>query len=140
MRAVCNDRVVGRDRRRNGSRSGSARRLERRRNGWSAESASMADVGPGVRLAGLDESLMALDRLDPGLEWKAVAGMVVPLFQRVRPYPAGFPDAVRHVLPSGISVTFGIDTGPSFIHVTAQMIAGWKLGVGDVVDRAMRNL
>src|SRR5437867_1499132 len=132
--------AMGRDRRKQGLRPGSARHGGRRRNGWAVESLSVAEVGPGISVPSLEEALAALDDFEPGLGWPAVEGRIVPLFQRIRPYPPGFPEAVRHLLPSGISVTLGIDAGPSFIHVTAAMLADWRRDVGDAVEQAMGNL
>ena len=108
--------------------------------GWTIDSISESLLGPGVRAASLEEALAALENLQPDLDWAGVSDQVIPLFQRLRPYPPGFPDAVRHVLPSGISVTFGIDTGPAFLHVTPEIIEGWGRTVGQVADRALRNL
>src|SRR5437773_164706 len=85
------------------SAPGSARHGGRRRNGWAVESLSVAEVGPGISVPSLEEALAALDNLDAGLGWPTVERRIVPLFQRIRPYPPGFPEAVRHLLPSGIS-------------------------------------
>jgi hypothetical protein len=116
------------------------KRRRRRDSGWTIESISEAELGPGMRAASVEEALAALEQFDHGLEWPAVADVVIPLFQRVRPYPPGFPEAARHVLSSGISVTFGIDTGPAFLHVTPEMVEGWGESLASVAERAIVNV
>jgi hypothetical protein len=93
-----------------------------------------------MRAASVEEAMAALANMPGGLDWKGAAGVVVPLFQRVRPYPPGFPEGVRHVLPPGISVTFGVDTGPAFVHVTPEVLARWERSIGEVAECALENL
>ena len=104
------------------------------------ERAASVPVGQGIRAASVEEAVAALQQFDAGLPWARVANLVVPLFQRIRPYPPGFPEPVRHMLPSGISVTFGVDTGPAFVHVTAEILADWGRSVAEVAEEAIANL
>src|SRR4051794_15393812 len=108
------------------TRDRTARRPELRaasNDGWTIEGLAAAPVGPGIRAASLEEAISALQQFDSGLPWKRASSLVVPLFQRIRPYPPGFPEPVRYLMPAGVSVTFGVDAGPAFIHVTAEIVA-----------------
>jgi hypothetical protein len=97
----------------------------RREEGWAVIDVRSAPLGAGIRCASIEEVLAALKGFDPDLGWDAVAPNVIPLFQRVRPYPADFPEAVRTILAPGVSVSFAIDMGPAFTPVTAEfMTAG----------------
>ena len=112
----------------------------RRDTGWAVIDVRSAPLGPGVTCATIEDVLAALQGFDPDLGWDSVADNVIPLFQRVRPYPAEFPEAVRTILPPGLSVSFGIDMGPAFTHVTADFMERWCLTIGELTDRALANL
>src|SRR5262249_597695 len=135
--------VMARDRRRpagKGHRRGSGA------HGWSIRAASAAPLGPNMQSASLEAALAAMDRLDPPLPWQAPPSPPLPLLHPprrcppLRPYPPGPPEAGRHVLPPGVSVPFGIDTGPSFIHVTSELLANWDRRLADVAVQGLHNL
>jgi hypothetical protein len=111
-----------------------------REDGWAVIDVRSAPLGPGVTCASIEEVLAVLQGFDPDLGWNAIADDVIPLFQRVRPYPPEFPEAVRTILPPGISVSFAIDVGPAFTHITAEFLERWGLTVGAVAERAIANL
>src|SRR5690348_16308008 len=74
--------------------------------GWDLRSmdvvASDAPVGPDVEVPGLDELNEALRAFDRGLPWPLVRPRLLPLFESVRPYPAGMPDPLRSLVPTGV--------------------------------------
>ena len=89
--------------------------------------------------ASVDEVLAAMKGFHPDRGWAAVADRAIPMFQRVRPYPPGFPEPVRVVLPPGVSVTFALDMGPAFSH-RQDALRRWGVSIDDVRDRALANL
>lgn len=111
-----------------------------REDGWALVDMQSAPLGPGITSASLEEVLAALQGYDPADGWDAVADNVIPLFQRVRPYPSDFPEGVRTIVPPGVSVSFAIDVGPAFTHITAESLKLWNVSLGDVRDRAFANL
>jgi hypothetical protein len=90
--------------------------------------------------ATLEEALAAFQRLDPDLAWPSISELVIPLFQRMRPYASGFPEAVRALVPPGVSVTFAIDAGPAFTHISEDLLGRWGLPLSDVIAQAFANL
>ncbi len=97
-------------------------------------------VGPNIKVASLEEVKAAMERFSDGLPWKEVRDAVVPVFERLRPYPPAMPEALRMVVPPGVSVGFGIDTGPAFVVVSREMLDGWGLDQEAVLEKALRNL
>ena len=97
-------------------------------------------VGTGVVMVSPKEVLAALETLPPELAWPDVADRVVPLFERMRPYPAGTPPLARVMLPPGVLAGFGIDIGPAFVSVSAEMLHRWGLPAADVAAQALVNL
>jgi hypothetical protein len=97
-------------------------------------------AGPGVVSASLEEVLAAMEDVPEGLEWAELADQVVPIFQRVRPYPPGMPEQLRIVVPPGLSVGFGVDIGPAFLNVSPEMLEGWGRTADEVLSRALQNL
>jgi hypothetical protein len=97
-------------------------------------------VGPDVVTASLDEVLAAIESVPADLDWRAIAERIVPLFQRVRPYPPGNPEPLRILVPPGLSVGFGIDVGPAFVNVDAGMVERWGLNEAELFARALDNL
>lgn len=97
-------------------------------------------AGPDVRVAGLEEVLGSLGGLSADLPWADVAPLVVPLFERVRPFLPAPSERVTSVVPPGIPITLGIDLGPAFAHVTASMVETWPVSSADVTAQALANL
>ncbi|HEU4573102.1 MAG TPA: hypothetical protein VFR93_10480 [Candidatus Limnocylindrales bacterium] len=102
--------------------------------------ASDAPVGPDVEVPGLDELDEALRAFDKELPWPLVRSRLLPLLERVRPYPAGTPDPLRSLVPPGVMVSLGIDVGPAFIHVTRQILDRWDRSLADLVAQAIANV
>jgi hypothetical protein len=97
-------------------------------------------VGPNIVTARPEEVMAAMATLPDTLAWETLAARVVPLFERVRPYPPGLPDPLKVVLPPGLRVGFGVDLGPAFVTVSQEMVAGWPVSAADVAARALANL
>lgn len=110
-----------------------------RRRDWTIETFP-APGDPDMTPPEVELVLGALEAIGEDLPWSAVADRVVPLFQRLRPYPPGYPEPVRRMLPSGVSVTYGVDAGPAFIHVTEELLERWHTSMDEVADLAVANL
>jgi hypothetical protein len=118
-----------------------SRHKRQRSGGWSVASVYEGPVaGPNVVSASLEEVLAAMETVPAGLEWNEVADQVLPLFQRVRPYPAGMPEQVRVVVPPGLTIGLGVDIGPAFLNVSPEMLESWGQSRDAVVAQALRNL
>lgn len=97
-------------------------------------------IGPDLVTASLDEVLRAIEAVPADLNWPTLADRVVPIFQRVRPYPPGQPEPLRILVPPGLSVGFAIDIGPAFLNVDAEMIERWSLTQAELLAQALDNL
>jgi hypothetical protein len=71
--------------------------------------------------------------------WPAARDAVVPLLARSR-RPTPLVRLVTVVLEPGLSVGFGVDLGPMFMHVTEELLGGWQTDVGELTRRAVGNL
>lgn len=97
-------------------------------------------VGPGIHLPDIDEVLRAArDVPDPG-DWEAIAAGIVPIFERLRPFPFDVGQPLAAVLPPGVSVGIGYDFGPAFMKVTRELAARWPVSEREIVERALVNL
>ena len=96
--------------------------------------------GPDVVSASIDEVMAAIESVPHGLEWSDLADRVIPVFQRVRPYPPGMPEPVRVIVPPGLSVGFGVDIGPAFLGVHEDMLDSWPVTAPELLERALANL
>jgi hypothetical protein len=108
--------------------------------GWELMFVPGPPVGPNVRTSSLGDIAEALAGLPGDLGWTDVEFRVLPLFQRVRPYPPGFPEPIVTIVPPGLPVGLGVDIGPGHVHISSAMVEGWSMTVGDVTARAMVNL
>lgn len=97
-------------------------------------------MGPDVVTPTIDEVMDALERMPTELSWPTAAERVVPLLARVRPYPPEAPLPLQTVLAPGISVGFGVDIGPAFINLSAEMLADWAVPIHELTARALGNL
>jgi hypothetical protein len=97
-------------------------------------------AGPNIRSASVEDVLAALEAAPTPDDWPGLAPMLVPMFQRLRPYDGAFPDALRVVVPPGISVSIGVDVGPALMHVTPEIAANWGVGTDEIVRRALVNV
>jgi hypothetical protein len=109
---------------------------------WQLAAISYADqaLGPGIVSASPEEVLDAAQRLPPDLDWKSVAVHIVPLFERMRPYPAGSPPRVQAIVAPGVTIGFGIDFGPAFITVSPELIEHWSMSASDLAAHSLANV
>lgn len=129
-------------------RSDKAERRKRRKRshhdhgGWQVESVhySGRTFGPGVEAASAAEVFAAIQHLPPELDWSAISSRVVPLFERVRPYPPEMPERAQAIVGPGVTVGFGIDFGPAFVAVTPEMVERWSMSVADLAAHAVARL
>jgi hypothetical protein len=96
--------------------------------------------GPNVESASLAEVLAAANELGSGLDWRVAAPRLLPMFERVRPYPPGTPEPLRVVVPPGLTVGLGIDIGRAFITVGQGLIADWPVSLADATAQALANV
>lgn len=99
-----------------------------------------APAGPHIHSASLDEVLAAMRSVPPADDWPSLAPLLVPIFQRLRPYDDAFPEPLRTIVPPGISVSFAIDIGPALMHVTTDIAQTWGISVEALTARAMANI
>lgn len=98
------------------------------------------EPGPDIVSASIDDVMAAIESVPQGLEWADLADRVIPVFQRVRPYPPGMPEPIRVVVPPGLSVGFGVDIGPAFLGVHTDILDGWPVTAAELLERALANL
>jgi hypothetical protein len=115
-------------------------RRSQRRSGLRIDRIVSVPAGPNIRSASVEQVLAALEAAPPPHDWVGLAPLVVPMFQRLRPYDGAFPDALRIVVPPGISVSIGVDVGPALMHVTPEIAEQWGVGVDEIVGRALANV
>ena len=97
-------------------------------------------LGPGVVSASPAEVLAAMEQLPAELNWETVAARIVPLFERVRPYPPNMPKRVQAIVGPGVTIGFGIDVGPAFITVSPELLDSWSVTAGDLAAQSLANL
>jgi hypothetical protein len=110
--------------------------------GWRVDGVHYSDrmVGPGVEVPSPADVFAALEQLPPELDWPTVSQRVVPLFERVRPYPPQMPARAQAIVPPGVTIGFGIDLGPGFVAVTPEMVEGWAMSVADLAAHAIARV
>lgn len=97
-------------------------------------------MGPHVTGASPAEVLAAFEELPADLPWPCVSSLVLPLFERVRPYPAGYPPHLEAIVPPGLKVSLALDIGPGLLHITSEMLDRWGLSLADLTAIALANL
>lgn len=123
------------------------RRVRRKRadrsrgNRWRVElHPSDRPLGPGLVMATPEEVMAALDSVPVEPTWSQIAARVMPLLERVRPYPRETPARAQAFVPPGLTVGFGVGIGPAFITITTEMIERWQMRPADVAAQALANL
>ena len=84
--------------------------------------------------------MAALESVPRALDWPDVRDHIVPVFPRIRPYPEGMPEPLRVVAPPGVAVGFGIDVGPAFMSVSAELLERWPISEEALLQHALTNL
>lgn len=117
-------------------------RPNRRRpsNGLTIDHIVSVPTGPGIRSASLEEVVDAVQAVPPPEDWPALAPMLVPIFQRLRPYFDAFPEPLRVLVPPGISISFAIDIGPALLHVNPELAGKWPVSIAEITERALANV
>jgi hypothetical protein len=111
-----------------------------RRSGLRIDRIVSVPAGPNIRSASVEDVMKALEAVPAPDDWPGLAPLLVPMFQRLRPYDGAFPDALRVVVPPGISVSIGVDVGPALMHVTPEIAETWGVDVDEIVRRALANV
>jgi hypothetical protein len=97
-------------------------------------------VGPGIHSPGFDEVMAAIGSAPDPADWETVAGFLLPVFPRRRPFPFGAPEPLRVRMPPGVLVSFGIDLGPAIAYVHEDMLARWPVSPDGLAAIAVANL
>ena len=112
----------------------------RRRNSFTIDRIVSVPTGPGIHGASVEEVVEAVQAVPAPDDWPALAPMLVPIFQRLRPYFDAFPEPLRVLVPPGISISFAIDIGPALLHVSPDIAAKWPVSVDEMTERALENI
>lgn len=128
---------------RHASKSGKAERRSRR----SARAGSKHDRGLAISSLGgsvdpgfLRRTMAAFDAFDPTAPWVEIAPLVLPLLRRVR---HAFPVEAAPIylrVPPGVWAGFGIDMGPAWAHVSADLLRRWEVDEATLLGTALDNL
>jgi hypothetical protein len=82
-----------------------------------------------------------LSRIDRGgLTWEDVAGDILPVFERARPFTYEVEPPAHAVVPPGVTIGFGVDLGLAFARVGAAQLEDWPVDIAGLTERALRNL
>ena len=128
------------------SRKRASRRADRGRGGrlgkaWKIQSIHLSDevAGPNVIVPSLEEMLTAFHSMPEELDWDGVAAQIIPVIPRVRPYAAGFPDAIRRSCRQALR-SDSDRHGPRVHQRHPGAARRWSISIGDVTARALVNL
>src|SRR5262249_2843807 len=86
------------------------------------------------------EVVAAWDTLPAQLAGHDVPAQVRPRFVRRRPMPPGADRPLTFRVPPGINVCLGLDIGPAFLYVGANVLSEWPVSRDEALERAMGNL
>src|SRR5262245_9334359 len=107
---------------------------------WSLVAHEGPPPGRQVVSASLSEVLAAFEAVPDELDWPSLRDRVLPILPRLRPLPPGAPEPLRTIVAPGVSVGFGVDIGPAFMSVTAELVDRWAVSIGDLTATALVNL
>jgi hypothetical protein len=77
---------------------------------------------------------------DHGLTWRDIAGDVLPVFERARPFTYDVEPPAHAVVPPGVTIGFGVDLGLAFARVGTAQLDEWPVDLAGLTERALRNL
>jgi hypothetical protein len=77
---------------------------------------------------------------DHGLTWQDIAGDVLPVFERARPFTYDVEPPAHAVVPPGVTIGFGVDLGLAFARVGTAQLDEWPVDLAGLTERALRNL
>ena len=87
-----------------------------------------------------DDVWRAIESLPPDLAWDDVREGLRPVFVRRRPLPPGMDRPVSFPTGIGVNVALGIDIGPAFVYVGAEMLEAWPVTSNQAFEMALANL
>ena len=99
----------------------------------------MGDGRPAVIAASVDELMAALEQLTD-VSWATIRPLVLPIFQRRRPFAFPTPPAAVCIVAPGVSIGFAADLGPALVHVHEELLVRWRVDLEEVHEAAFRNL
>ncbi len=101
-----------------------------------------AEGGHGTAVHGPTraEVRSAIDSLPPDLDWASLRHALRPVFVRRRPLPPGAERPVTFRAGPGLTVALGVDIGPAFLYVGANVLEAWPVSTDDAFEQAMANL
>ena len=82
----------------------------------------------------------AIESLPPELDWASLQHRLRPVFVRRRPLPPGVERPVTFRVDPGLIVALGVDIGPAFLYVGANVLETWPVSADDAFAQAMANL
>jgi hypothetical protein len=92
-----------------------------------------------VATATMDSVLDAIEAIDLGQGWEAIAPALMPLLPRRRPLPPMDPPLSRVVAP-GLRISYGVDVGPAFWYVSEKQLPDWGVSADELAARAVANV
>jgi len=101
---------------------------------------SDAPVGPDIVLPPLEDVLQAIAGAPAADDWQAIRKVVVPIFLRARPFPAGYPATLTALVPPGVLVAFAAHVGPALLMITKQQLAVLGITQTELVAEGLANL
>jgi hypothetical protein len=111
-----------------------SRRAVRARQGRSTTPQSMI-VGPTPA-----EVRSAIEGLPQNLDWTSLRHGLRPVFVRRRPLPPGVERPITFKVEPGLNVALGVDIGPAFLYVGANVLETWPVSADEAFALAMENL
>jgi hypothetical protein len=113
---------------------------QRRRRGQSGRFHLKHPSGLEFVVPSLEEVLAASETFLTDPSWKQARRLVVPVFERLRPFPSVVPAPATMLMPPGVSVGFGVDVGPAFMRISEPILERWDVGLEELGRVALRNL
>ena len=113
-----------------------------RDNGLRVERIDVSDapVGPDIVVPPLEDVLQAIAGAPAADDWQAIRKVVVPIFPRARPFPAGYPAPLTALVPPGVLVAFAAHVGPALLMITKQQLEVLGITQTELVAEGLANL
>jgi hypothetical protein len=98
------------------------------------------EPGPGETLPSEGELRDALESIPDDLGWEWARPRLTPLFERANADGIVGDPALHTVTPLGVAVGYGIETGPTFLRVSASMAQRWEASLEQIEAAAFEHL
>jgi hypothetical protein len=82
----------------------------------------------------------AIEALPADLDWVSLRHGLRPVFVRRRPLPPGAERPITFKVDPGLTVALGVDIGPAFLYVGANVLETWPVDADEAFAQAMANL